>query len=386
LKKSHQWDKSLVLVLSDNGGIVRHGSSNAPLRGEKGEYFEGGIRVPAFLSGGFLTKELLRSNVKPYTSTALFHVTDVHATLLSVAGAQVDPGAIDGVDQWDSLVTASPSARGSILHNINSDLFGNAGALRLGDYKLIVSSRVTESEIYTYGQTMLQDSDWDMTELSQVIHQKLLRNPGETAIYNVVKNPSEQDAGTCADVESCSNLYDLPEFAEVQERLLAKWAEYADAVPDSTEEWVDDGPLADPEHFGGYWTPWRDASGIPYATYQLADETHHTTLAAHEPQPAEASKGDEDHPLGSVEQRQEEIQHEAEQQQSRTTEDEERRLLYQKPEPRAHKSEASEAGFAGRDVALTASGAFFGVLGTVLVMQQQQRAPVLAPPAADVGL
>ena len=85
-----------------------------------------------------------------YVSKALVHVTDIHATLLKVAGVHADPGEIDGVDQWDSIVGAKDSARGSILHNINSELFGNAGALRHGDYKLIVESRVSESEIYSY--------------------------------------------------------------------------------------------------------------------------------------------------------------------------------------------------------------------------------------------
>lgn len=288
LKESGKWDETVLIFLSDNGGIVRHGSSNAPLRGEKGQYYEGGIRVPAFFSGGFVEKELLRTNTAPYASKALCHVTDVFATILAVAGSHIDPGDIDGVNQWDSLVSSAPSARGSILHNINSDLFGNAGALRVGDYKLIVESRVTESEIYSYGQSMLQDSDWDMDELSQVIHQKLLRTPGNVYLFNIAMNPSEDESGDCNEFEACNNLYEMPEYTEIQEDCLAKWQDYANSVPSSTEAWVDDGPLADPKNFGGYWTPWRDESGIPFATYQLAEETHHLTLMEHEPVPAMA--------------------------------------------------------------------------------------------------
>lgn len=80
----------------------------------------------------------------------------------------------------------------------------------------------------------------------------------------------------------------MPEYTEIQEDCLAKWQDYANSVPSSTEAWVDDGPLADPKNFGGYWTPWRDESGIPFATYQLAEETHHLTLMEHEPVPAMA--------------------------------------------------------------------------------------------------
>jgi len=39
-------DNTMVFFLSDNGGSRKHPSSNAPLRGHKGEYFEGGIHVP----------------------------------------------------------------------------------------------------------------------------------------------------------------------------------------------------------------------------------------------------------------------------------------------------------------------------------------------------
>ena len=33
---------------------------------------------------------------------------------------------------------------------------------------------------------------------------------------------------------------------------------------------VDDGPLADPALFGGFWAAWRDEQGQPYATYSTS--------------------------------------------------------------------------------------------------------------------
>ena len=39
-----------LYLLSDNGGNTRNGgASNLPLKGQKGTYYEGGVRVPAFV-------------------------------------------------------------------------------------------------------------------------------------------------------------------------------------------------------------------------------------------------------------------------------------------------------------------------------------------------
>ncbi len=47
LKSLHIEKNTLIFFLSDNGGpIYSNGSSNAPLRGKKGDFFEGGIHVP----------------------------------------------------------------------------------------------------------------------------------------------------------------------------------------------------------------------------------------------------------------------------------------------------------------------------------------------------
>jgi len=49
----------VVVFLSDNGGIPEHGSSNYPFKGGKGTYYEGGVRVPCFLAGGFVNRALV---------------------------------------------------------------------------------------------------------------------------------------------------------------------------------------------------------------------------------------------------------------------------------------------------------------------------------------
>jgi arylsulfatase B len=50
------WNNGLVVFSSDNGGPIYNngapGASNWPLRAGKASNFDGGIRVPSFISGG----------------------------------------------------------------------------------------------------------------------------------------------------------------------------------------------------------------------------------------------------------------------------------------------------------------------------------------------
>jgi arylsulfatase I/J len=112
-KAAGMWDNLLMIVSSDNGGsTTSHTANNYPLRGEKTMPFDGGMRVAAFISGGFVPPAL-RGTTNSHT---FMHVADWYPTLCGLAGA--DPtdnvkGAdgvvrgIDGKDQWAQLTHGS---------------------------------------------------------------------------------------------------------------------------------------------------------------------------------------------------------------------------------------------------------------------------------------
>ncbi|MGH7945296.1 MAG: sulfatase-like hydrolase/transferase [Opitutaceae bacterium] len=135
LEKKSLRDRTLIFFCSDNGGpkpgVV---TSNGPLRGSKGTLYEGGVRVPAVAAW--------TGKIKPGSIVdAPLHMVDWYATLLKLAGvslAQKHP--LDGRDAWPAIAQGASSPHEDILHNITS----NGGAIRAGDWKLIVGGQSSE--------------------------------------------------------------------------------------------------------------------------------------------------------------------------------------------------------------------------------------------------
>jgi arylsulfatase A-like enzyme len=129
---------TLVFFLGDNGGPTAATTcSNGILSGSKGTVSEGGIRVPFFLRWG--------SRV-PAGRTYEFPVIslDVVPTVLAATGAAPGPqDALDGVDLLP-YVTGAESAR---PHARLYWRFGEQGAIRQGDWKLVMPG-ADEARLY----------------------------------------------------------------------------------------------------------------------------------------------------------------------------------------------------------------------------------------------
>ncbi|MEY2878791.1 MAG: hypothetical protein RLZZ15_1171 [Verrucomicrobiota bacterium] len=130
-------DNTLFIWSSDNGGpSPGRVTSNGPLRAGKGTLYEGGVRVPAFAT--------LPSRIKPGTVVhAPIHLVDWFPTLGKLAGASLTQKLpLDGRDVWPCIVDAQPTPHDAILLNTTP----NNGAIRMGDWKLVVNGSYVESE------------------------------------------------------------------------------------------------------------------------------------------------------------------------------------------------------------------------------------------------
>lgn len=157
LEELGEWDNTVVVFFSDNGGLASHGSVNRPFRGGKGDYWEGGVHVPAFVSGGFVSAALKRNGVEPYRYGHLTHVTDIHATVLRLGGYsdEGDGLGLDGFDLWEAMVQTKAPVRKAVVINLNSPNFASSGAVRWGKYKLIRNPEPIETVIYSRVQSKL---------------------------------------------------------------------------------------------------------------------------------------------------------------------------------------------------------------------------------------
>ena len=137
LEQRAMLENTLIVFVSDNGGPLEH-STNAPLRGGKHTFYEGGVRVVAFLAGGALP-----ASARGTTWPGLAHASDWYRTITAgVAGlpipADTGPVPLDGFDLFAAIAAGGPSPRSEVVHQVsNAHYSENVSAIRIGEMKLI---------------------------------------------------------------------------------------------------------------------------------------------------------------------------------------------------------------------------------------------------------
>jgi arylsulfatase A-like enzyme len=118
-----------VFFVSDNGGVPSFGGNNGPLRGEKGQIWEGGQRVPAIAAGPGVVRG---------TSNATLAALDLYPTILQLAGVSKPVGVrLDGFSMVPLLNNTGSLPPRRLFWTI-----GNNWAVRDGQWKLGMQSGV----------------------------------------------------------------------------------------------------------------------------------------------------------------------------------------------------------------------------------------------------
>ncbi len=154
LRETGRERDTLVVFLSDNGGATRElTSSNAPLRGEKGQVYEGGIRVP------FIVRWPARLPAGRVVDTPVISL-DLTATAIAAAQASVGETVHDGIDLVP-LLTGGAAAMGAQPRTFYWRA-GPRGALRQGDWKIVRDGGRPQArtwQLYNLGQDVSEQND-----------------------------------------------------------------------------------------------------------------------------------------------------------------------------------------------------------------------------------
>ncbi|KAL1472867.1 hypothetical protein MTO96_022648 [Rhipicephalus appendiculatus] len=288
---------TVLVFVSSSGGLPdgddggSNWSFNWPLRGTRGTYFEGGVRVPAFVWSP------LMADRSPRVSTQLMHVTDWLPTLVHLAGGDAktlgEVADLDSYNQWPTISKNLASPRKSITHRF--DLAGQNFVILLGDYKGFIAKhssisrerksawfplvgfepkqstnfekRVSSCDAFKalerfYGSGFkLTDptqrgSLLNCTRMVKPIDCHVGRGP---CLFNLAKDPCEQD-----------NIVDKhPAVLMKMKQAIIYGDSY---VPWENEKLGDSD--ADPGLFGGVWVPWRSTPHHRYNQNKNSQECH----------------------------------------------------------------------------------------------------------------
>ncbi|MGA9639641.1 sulfatase-like hydrolase/transferase [Flavobacterium sp.] len=131
LKLKGEFDNTLIVFLSDNGGKVAvDGANNSPLKGEKGDTYEGGYRVPMFM----VYPNHIAAGAKyndPVSSL------DFYPTFVDLAGGTIPVGKqLDGKNIYPNIIASTNARAGEAIYTLrhNGTGFNNVG-IRMDQWK-----------------------------------------------------------------------------------------------------------------------------------------------------------------------------------------------------------------------------------------------------------
>jgi arylsulfatase A-like enzyme len=155
LRKTGQYDNTLIIFTSDNGGHLPTGANNGPARDGKQSMYEGGLRVPMVVSwpgvipAGAISKQVDLS-------------MDIFPTLAELTGVKIDH-KIEGRSFLTTLKGLDTKEEDRALYFTRREGGPYGGkayhALRLGPWKLLQNSPYQPMELYNLEDDPLEQND-----------------------------------------------------------------------------------------------------------------------------------------------------------------------------------------------------------------------------------
>ena len=211
MNSSGAWNSTLLIFASDNGGAVHQGGNNYPLRGAKRTNWEGGIRVPAFVAGGFVP-----ATVHGSVQSGLTAGWDWYRTLAGIA--QVDPRdrraeaahlpPVESHDLWPLISgreATSPRKRivmatlrcppPSTCEDANTDYPVLVGGVIAPPYKLVLGESPTRTTAAGLDWSLgprLQDVRFCKVPLDRVEFTPCGDRSETGCLFNILEDPGER--------------------------------------------------------------------------------------------------------------------------------------------------------------------------------------------------
>ncbi len=164
LESAGKTNDTVVIFTSDNGGFYK-ATSNAPLRANKGAYYEGGIRVPLIIKWPGLSQPG-RVIYEPVITN------DLYPTCLAAAGLSMDPHQhMDGENLTPLLHKTETLSRDSLFwhfpHYNKHPSSHPSSVIRKGHWKLIESFDPATVELYNLAEDLGETCDLAEVEVKR---------------------------------------------------------------------------------------------------------------------------------------------------------------------------------------------------------------------------
>ena len=185
-------DNTIIIFTSDNGGFGRV-TSNYPLRGNKGNFYEGGIKVPMIIKYPGKIKAGTLSDV-PTSSP------DFYPTILGLLNLPLKPEQhMDGVDLSPVLVGRADKVDRDALYWHFPNYIGAGhpnpstpcSVIHMGDWKLIEWLEIEQCELYNLAKDPKENTDLaaEMPEKVKELKTKLAEWRKEAGVQMPRVNP-----------------------------------------------------------------------------------------------------------------------------------------------------------------------------------------------------